>query len=166
MVRKVAKKDVELYYKRAVELLQKKEYDKSLELLDMVINIEKNYKPAWSCKGIAYMEKEDYFKALESFEEVIKLDAGDNLAWYNKGYVLLLMDEFEEARKVFDFFLARYENKNDDFFKYALYLHGKSLYGLKEYENALISVDEAIKMDKNFKEAIELRKKIKKESVS
>lgn len=166
MVRKMAKKDVEFYYKKAVELLQNKEYDKSMELLDMVINIEKTYKPAWSCKGIAYMEKEDYPKALESFEKVINLDAGDNLAWYNKGYVLLLMDEFEEARKIFDFFLARYENKNDDFFKYALYLHGKSLYGLKDYEKAIISLEEAIEMDKNFKEAVELRESIKKESVS
>jgi len=100
---------------------------------------------------------------LKSFEKVIKLDAGDNLAWYNKGYVLLLMEEYEEARKVFDFFLARYENKNDDFFKFALYLRAKSLYGLKNYENALISVDEAILKDKNFKDAVELRESIKKE---
>jgi len=156
-------KDVELYYKKAFELLQKKEYDKSLQLLDMVIKIDEKYKPAWSCKGIAYMEKEEYLPALNSFEKVIKLDAGDNLAWYNKGYVLLLMEEYKEARKVFDFFLARYENKNDDFFKFALYLRAKSLYGLKNYENALISVDEAILKDKNFKDAVELRKSIKKE---
>lgn len=156
-------KDVELYYKKAFEFLQKKEYDKSLKLLDMVLNIDKKYKPAWSCKGVVYMEKKEYFQALNSFEEVIKLDAGDNLAWYNKGYVLLLMEEFEESRKVIDFFLARYENKDDDFYKYALYLYGKSCYGLKDYENALISVDKAIEMDRNFKEAVKLRKSIKKE---
>lgn len=157
-------KDVELYYKKAFELLQKKEYDKSLKILDMVLKIDKKYKPAWSCKGIAYMEKEEYPQALKSFEKVIKLDAGDNLAWYNKGYVLLLMEEYEEARKVFNFFLARYENKKDDFYKFAIYLRAKSLYRLKNYENALISVDEAIKMDENFKEAVELRESIKKEA--
>lgn len=156
-------KDVELYYKKAFDLLQRKEYDKSLQLLDMVLNIDKKYKPAWSCKGVAYMEKKEYSQALKSFEEVIKLDAGDNLAWYNKGYVLLLMGEFEEAMKVFGFFLARYENKNDDFYKYALYLQGKSNYQLKNYESALISVNEAIKMDKNFKDALELRESIKKD---
>lgn len=160
----MAKKDVEFYYKKALELLHKKEYDKSLELLEMVITIEKTYKPAWSCKGIIYMEKEDYPHALKSFENVIEIDAGDTLAWYNKGYVLLLMGEFDEARKIFEFFMARHENKNDDFFKFALYLHGKSLYSLKNYEYALISIDNAIKMDKNFNEAIELREAIKKEA--
>jgi len=160
----MAKKDVEFYYKKALELLHKKEYDKSLELLEMVIKIEKTYKPAWSCKGIIYMEKEDYPDALKSFENVIEIDAGDTLAWYNKGYVLLLMDEFDEARKIFEFFMARHENKNDDFFKLALYLYGKSLYNLKNYEYAIISIEKAIKMDKNFKEAIELREAIKKEA--
>ncbi len=160
----MANKDVELYYKKAFELLQKKEYDKSLQVLDMVLKINKKYKPAWSCKGVAHMEKEEYLQALNSFEEVIQLDPGDNLSWYNKGYVLFIMEEFEEAQKVLDFFLARYENKVDDFYKYALYLHAKSCYEIKDYDSAIISLDEALEMDENFKEAVELREAIKKES--
>lgn len=157
-------KDVDLYYKKALEFLQKKEYDKSLKILEMVINIDKKYIPAWNCKGVAYLEKKEYPEALKSFEEVIELNPGDNMAWYNKGYVLLLMEEYEKSERVFDFFLARYENKNDEFYKYALYLRAKGYYGLKDYENSLISVDEAIDMDKNFKEAIELRDLIKGET--
>ena len=38
---------------------------------------------------------------------------------------------------------------------------GKSYYGLKEYDNALESVEEAIERDKNFREALELRNSIK-----
>jgi lipoprotein NlpI len=156
----MANKDVELYYKKALEFLQKKEYDKSLKILEMVLNIDKNYSPAWNCQGVAYMEKEDYSSALTSFEEVIELNPGDNMAWYNKGYVLMLMGEYEESAKVFDFFLARYENKNDDFYKYAVYLRAKNYYELKDYENALMSADEAIEIDSDFKEALELKNSI------
>lgn len=159
----MAGKDVELYYRKAFDLFQRKDYDKSLELMDMVLKIDKSYKPAWSCKGVAYLEKKDYPQALKSFEKVITLDPGDNLAWYNKGYVFLLMDEYEEANKVFDYFLARYEKKDDDFYKYALYLQAKSYFGLKDYKNALFSVDSAIDIDRNFKEGLELRDEIKKE---
>jgi tetratricopeptide (TPR) repeat protein len=162
MVNTMANKDVELYYKKALEFLEKKEYDKSLKILEMVLNIDKKYLPAWNCKGVVYLEKKDYPGALASFEEVIQLNAGDNMAWYNKGYVLLLMGEYEQSKKVFDYFLARYENKNDDFYKYGLYLRAKSCYGLKDYENALFSLDECIKMDKNFQDAQDLKNTIKK----
>ncbi len=156
-------KDVDLYYKKALEFLQKKDYDKSLKTLEMVLNIDKKYIPAWNCQGIAHLEKKEYPEALKSFEEVIELNPGDNMAWYNKGYVLLLMEEYETSEKVFNFFLARYENKNDEFYKYALFLHAKSYYGLKDYEKALISVEVAIDMDKNFKEALDLKNIIKSE---
>lgn len=159
----VAGKDVDLYYKKSVELFEKGEFDKSLKVLDTVLKIDKNYIPAWNCKAVAHMEKNELPAALNSFEHVIELNPGDNLAWYNKGYVLVLMDEYEEAKKVFDFFLARYENKSDDFYKFGLYLRSKSYYGLKDYENALISVDYALEMDENFKEAIELKESIEKE---
>ena len=156
-------KDVDLYYKKALEFLQKKDYEKSLKILEMVINIDKKYIPAWNCKGVVYLEEKNYPEALKSFEEVIELSPGDNMAWYNKGYVLLLMGEYEQAEKVFDFFLARYENKSDEFYKYALYLRAKSYYELKDHDNALLSVDEAIEIDKNFKEVLDLKNTLLKE---
>lgn len=155
-------KDVNLYFKQAVVFLEKGEYDKSLELLDMVLNLDEKYLAAWNCKGIAYLEMKEYLQALNSFEQVIEKNPGDNLAWYNKGYVLQLMEEYAESKKVFDFFLARY-SKKDDFYKYALYLQAKNYYGLKDYENARIFVDDALEMDGKFKEARELRTSIKKE---
>lgn len=156
----MSNKDVKMFYKQSMAFFNKGEYEKSLELLDMVLNIDKKFIPAWNSKGIAYLETGEYPQALNSFEQVIQLDAGDNLAWYNKGYVLMLMEEFTEAVKVFDFFLARYPKK-DDFYKFALYMQAKSYYGLKKYENALESVQKAIEMDVKFKEAIKLRNLVK-----
>lgn len=152
----MSNKDVKMFYKQSMAFFNKGEFRKSLELLDMVLNIDKKFIPAWNSKGIAYLEIGEYPRALNSFEQVIELDAGDNMAWYNKGYALLLMEEFSESAKVFDFFMARYPKK-DDFYKYALYMQAKSYYGLKEYENALESIQKAIEMDVKFAEAIELR---------
>ncbi|MCE5213314.1 MAG: hypothetical protein LLF83_01155 [Methanobacterium sp.] len=156
----MASKDVNLFYKRAVMLFEKGEYEKSLQVLETILNIDKKYLPAWNCKAVAHLEMHDYPMALESFENVIQRDPGDNLAWYNKGYVLQLMDEYAESKKVFEFFLARYEKKNDAFYKFALYLQAKNCLKLKEYEEAQISVDNALKLDENFKEARELKNKI------
>lgn len=155
-------RDVKLYYKQAVMFLENGEYEKSLQLLDMVHNIDPKNIPAWNCKGVAYMEMKNYPQALTSFEQVIKLDPGDNLAWYNKGYVLQLMEEYNESKKVFEFFLARY-TKKDDFYIYALYLQANNYYHLKEYENALLSADEALKINGKFKEAGDLINSIRSE---
>ncbi len=157
----MASKDVSLFYKRAVMLFEKGEYEKSLQVLQTILNIDKKYLPAWNCKAVAHLELHDYPMALESFENIIQYDPGDNLAWYNKGYVLQLMEEYEESKKVLDFFLARYDKKTDDFYKFALYLQGKNCLNLNNYEDALISVDKSIDMDENFKEALELKHTIK-----
>lgn len=159
----MATKDVKMFYKQAMHFLDKGEYEKSLEILDMILNIDDKYIPAWNCKGVAHLERKEYSQALTSFEEIIELNPGDNLAWYNKGYALLLMEEYTESKKVLDFFLARYPKK-DDFYRYGLYLRAKSYYGLKEYEYALKSVEEAIEMDPKFSEALELRDLIKSEA--
>jgi lipoprotein NlpI len=157
----MASKDVSLFYKKAVILFEKGEYEKSLQVLQTILNIDKKFLPAWNCKAVAHLELHDYPMALESFENIIQRDPGDNLAWYNKGYVLQLMEEYAESKKVFDFFLARYDKKNDAFYKFALYLQAKNCLNLKEYEDALISVDNALDLDENFKEALELKKTIK-----
>ena len=93
--------------------------------------------------------------------ELVYPEALPPLEEEHKGYVLLLMEEYEQSEKVFDFFLARYENKTDEFFKYALYLLAKNNYELKNYDKALLSVDQAIDVDENFKEALDLKKTIK-----
>ena len=54
-------KDVELYYKKAFELLQKKEYDKSLQLLDMVIKIDGNEVAKVDLVAAQGVEKASFF---------------------------------------------------------------------------------------------------------
>ncbi len=155
-------KDVKMFYNQAMEVFQKGQFEKATDMLDTILRIDKKFIPAWNSKGIALLEIKEYPMALNCFEQVIRLDAGDNLAWYNKAYVLLLMEEYAESVQTFEFFRARYENKQDDFYKYALYLQAQGYLELQEYDNSLELVNEALKLDNKFTEARELKNSLLK----
>lgn len=150
-------KDVELFYNQSMEQLKKGNFEKAANMLDTVLNIDKKFIPAWNGKGVALLEMKEYPKALNCFEKVIQLNAGDNLAWYNKAYVLLLMKEYEKSAQTFEFFRARYEKVEDDFYRYALLMEAQGNLELQKYEKSLLLLEEALKLDKNFIEAQELK---------
>lgn len=149
-------KDVEIFYNQAMKLFKKNEYKKSLELLNTILNMDSKFIPAWNIKGVIHIELKEFPQALNCFDQITYLNMKDYLAWYNKGYVLLLMERYIEAVKTFDFFLARYEKK-DEFYKYALYLQAKCYCGLKEYEKSIECLKTVLKFDDNFIEAKELK---------
>ena len=155
-------KDVKFYYKQALKLLEQGEFRKTLEILDSILKIDKNFLPAWNCRGVVLLELKEYEQALDSFDQVIRMNPADDLSWYNKGYVLLLLKRFKESMNSLDVFLARY-SKKDDFCKFALYLQAQNYYELEEYEKALEVIKKATNMDAKFKEAQELRSLIIKE---
>jgi Tetratricopeptide repeat. len=158
----MAIKEAEMFYKQAMSFLEQGKVDKSIEFFDSALKIDKEYVSAWNDKGVALMELGKYHDALECFEHVVRLEPGDNMAWYNRGYVLLILEEYQESANTFDLFLGRY-SKKDDFYKYALYLRAQGFYNLKEYNESLKLVKEAIKIDKKFKEARDLMELIGKE---
>jgi tetratricopeptide (TPR) repeat protein len=158
----MALKEAEMFYKQAMEFLNQGNINKSIEFFDSATNIDNNYVIAWNDKGVALMELEKFQDALKCFEKVIRLEPSDNMAWYNRGYVLLILEEYQEAVNTFDLFMGR-QSKKDDFYKYALYMKAKGLYCLKEYDQSLDTVKEALKKDKRFKEARELMMLIENE---
>jgi tetratricopeptide (TPR) repeat protein len=155
-------KDVEIFYNQAMKLLKKGEFKKSLELLDRALYIDSKFIPAWNNKGVVHIELEEYSQALDCFDQLTFLDMTDNLTWYNKGYVLLLLERYQESVKTFDFFLAKYDKK-DDYYKYALYLQAKGNYKLKEYDKSLKLLKDALNSDKSFSEAKELQSLVLKD---
>ena len=111
---------------------------------------------------MALLELKDYHQAEECFEKVISINPADKMALYNKGYALLMLEEYQQSVEIFDFFLANCSRKSD-FFKFGLYLQAKGFYGLKEYDKAISLLNDAIKVDKKFKEAQELLNQVVKE---
>ncbi len=155
-------KEAEMFYKQGMSFLGQGETRKALEFFDKALKFDDKYFPAWNNKGVALLELKDYHQAADSFQNVININAADKMALYNKGYALLMMEEYQQSVEILDYFLANCSRKND-FFKFGLYLQAKGFYGLKEYDKAISLLNDAIKVDKNFKEAQELLNQIVKE---
>ena len=155
-------KEAEMFYKQGMSFLGQGETRKAVEFFDKALKFDDKYFPAWNNKGVALLELKDYHQAAESFQNVININAADKMALYNKGYALLMLEEYQQSVEILDYFLANCSRKND-FFKFGLYLQAKGFYGLKEYDKAISLLNDAIKVDKNFKEAQELLNQIVKE---
>ena len=155
-------KEAEMFYKQGMSFLGQGETRKAVEFFDKALKFDDKYFPAWNNKGVALLELKDYHQAAESFQNVININAADKMALYNKGYALLMLEEYQQSVEILDYFLANCSRKND-FFKFGLYLQAKGFYGLKDYDKAISLLNDAIKVDKNFKEAQELLNQIVKE---
>lgn len=157
-------KEAEMYYKQAMTFLGQEEFERSLEFFDNALDMDDKYTPAWNNKGIALLSLERYEEALNCFENVIQMNPMDTMVLYNKGYCLLMLKEYQLSVDTLELYLKR--SKKKDFFKFALYLQAQGFYHLKNYENAEALLKEALKKDKNFKEAHELLFSVLKEKDS
>lgn len=94
----------------------------------------------------------EFKKILEGFEEVIKSyprTKSAHLSFLHKGGVYLRMGEFEEAIKAYEAFLKK--AGKESFYKLlALEGLGYAFEGKKDYEKALTSYQEIIKLDGQF----------------
>lgn len=155
-------KESEMFYKQGMSFLEQGETRKAVEFFDKALKFDDKYFPAWNNKGVALLELKEYHQAADSFQNVININAADKMALYNKGYALLMLEEYQQSVEILDYFLANCSRKND-FFKFGLYLQAKGFYGLKDYDKAVSLLNDAIKVDKNFKEAQGLLNQIVKE---
>lgn len=155
-------KETEMFHRQAMVYLREGETRKALEFFDKAIKFDDQYSPAWNNKGIVFLELKDYKQAAECFKQAVRLNPADRMAIYNRAYALLFLEDYERSIKLLDFFVANISKKSD-FYKFGLYLQAKGFYGLNEYDKAHQLLDEALKKDKNFKEAQELLNQVLKE---
>jgi lipoprotein NlpI len=153
----MGKKEAEIFHKQAMSFLKQGEVQKAVEFFDKALDFDNDYFPAWNNKGIALLELKKYKQALNCFEQVIRINALDKMVWYNKGYTLLMLEEYQESVTAFDNFLYSYSKDDDDFYKFALYMQAKGLYGLKNYDKVIEILQSVLVLDENFMEAQELR---------
>jgi lipoprotein NlpI len=157
-------KETEMFYKQAMSFLGQGETRKAIDFFNKALEFDDQYFPAWNNKGVAFIELKDYRQAEECFGMVVKLNPADRMALYNRGYALLMLEEYQKSVEIFDFFLANISRKND-FFKFGLYLQAKGFYGLNEYDKAVSLLNDALKVDKKFKEAQDLLNQVLEEKI-
>ncbi len=152
----MANKEAEMFYKQAMAFLGQGETKKAIEFFDKALKNDDRYFPAWNNRGVALLELEDYKQAAKCFEQVNLINPADRMALYNRGYALLMQEDYQQSIEIFGHFLDSTSKKND-FYKFGLYLQAKAFCGLKEYDRALPLLNNANELDKNFKEAQDLR---------
>ncbi|MFW2373474.1 MAG: tetratricopeptide repeat protein [Gammaproteobacteria bacterium] len=93
--------DVNDDFDRAVSLLQSKQYDKAIKILESVIQREKRAPAPYVNLGMAYMLKGDNKQAEDYFHQALKLELGHPEANNELGQLYRKTGRFREARKAY-----------------------------------------------------------------
>ena len=93
--------DVNDDFERAVDLLQKKQYDKAIKLLESVIQREQRAPAPYVNLGMAYVLKGDNKQAEDYFHQALKLELGHPEANNELAQLYRKTGRFREARKAY-----------------------------------------------------------------
>lgn len=94
-------REVDDIYKEALSFFHKKDFQKSIELLDKVINKDKNYIKAYLVKADILAYEEKYKEAIEQLEKIITFDNLYVEAYYLLGVLFSKIEDYESAKKQF-----------------------------------------------------------------
>jgi tetratricopeptide (TPR) repeat protein len=96
------KKDFDYVYEatdKALYFIDKKEYEKALTYLEIVIKTDISSLKGWACFqiGYCYGELKSYTKAIEALKQAIRIDPDDADTYYNLGCVYGNIDNHTKA---------------------------------------------------------------------
>ncbi len=101
--------------------------------------------------GMYYQENEDFDNAIIQYSSILQFDSKNKLAPYNMGYIYLKhLSDFPKAVKFFSNAIVA-----DSTYLDAYYNRGLSYEGLKDYQSARNDYAKVLKMNVNYKLAIE-----------
>ncbi|MFG1500309.1 CDC27 family protein [Halobacteriovorax sp. XZX-3] len=89
----------EVFFNKAVSLYHKKEVEKAIELLDMVISFNPHYADAYESKGVILGNSGDHQKAIDVMDQLLKVDENSVMAHTNKSLYLMKLGKIEEAEE-------------------------------------------------------------------
>lgn len=92
----------ESLFNQAMELVNKGEYEKAIELFNQVLKIIPEHKNTLNNKGSALLELERYEEAIQVFDLVLKIYPDDKTALNNKGIALRELGKYEQAIELFN----------------------------------------------------------------
>jgi predicted O-linked N-acetylglucosamine transferase (SPINDLY family) len=128
--------------------LQKKNYDKAIELIEQAVQIKPEAAPYHSNLGITFRKNGNLVRAKECYLHALQLDPTYVDAQYNLGIVLQELQEYEAA-------LAAYQKTislNKSYFK--AYSNIGNIYRIfRDFEKALKFHHEAIQLNPKYAEA-------------
>lgn len=134
------------------------QYDKAIETLLKAIEIDPNSRYYWFNLGILYYYNERYREAIDSLSKALELlnieeeedkedfwdtdSSADYRYWLGRSYYMN-----EQCQEAINYLSKAVELNPDDYFNW--YFLGSSYLDLKDYDNAVYSFNQCIKIDPN-----------------
>jgi tetratricopeptide (TPR) repeat protein len=115
-------------FSKGTYLLQKGQYDQSIDYFDRAIGQNPGHSEAYNNRGLAYRYKAQYEKAISDFSKAIEINPNDDYAYNNRGDVLALKGHFNKA-------IADY-NKTIE-----INPNNSKAYNTREYVRVIINVE-------------------------
>ena len=152
-------KDERLFYQLAQSYINKKDFKKALEYIQLAIRYGPKVCSNYHKLGEIYCSLGEYEKGIEAYQKALSLKE-ISIVYNDMGKAYLKLEKYEKA-------LGSFENAakiQDDFSKknldYIYYDIGRCYFELKNYNEALRYFDEVIKVDDRFSWAYEKKGEI------
>jgi tetratricopeptide (TPR) repeat protein len=81
---------------------KKNKYEKAIEVLDKIINLNSSEADAWNLKGDCFRKIDDYKRALSCYSRAVELDPKNTEYLNNKASLLANNDHIDEALIIYD----------------------------------------------------------------
>ena len=129
-------------------------FDEALSCYDRVLNIDPNDEKVWNNRGVTLKKLGRIDEALKSFERAIELRRDYLDPWINRAALYHEKGRFREAAECWHIVTSQ---KKDN--PVIWYREAEALFNIGQYSMTVTACDEAIRLQNDFKEAIELREK-------
>jgi tetratricopeptide (TPR) repeat protein len=147
---------------KADALVGLKLYPEAIAAYDRVTAIEPYDYPAWYKKGNALMKAKRNGEALLAYQKAIDVSGGFAEVWHNRGVIFYNQNKNNEAIAAYSQSLKANTLWGGITRADTQYALAATFYRVGRYQDALVAVDKVLKDQPNYKEALELRKLIKK----
>lgn len=136
------------YIRGLIMALSSGEYQEAVKSFDKSIQIQPKFDPAWRWRGMALLNLNKYPEALQSFEQIVKIDPEDDSAHLLRSVVLFRFERFQEALDISNRVLQKSPNS------WAYFVRGSARLAAKDFKNALLDLNEAIRLNPEFIETV------------
>ena len=164
----------EAHYNRAFGYLRLGELELATEAAQTALEINQSYPPALSLlelikqeyfvRGLTSIKEKEISDGIRSFQFAVDIDVTFTEAYYEIGRAYLRLDELDEAEKAAKKVLvldSESAHKLLDRIKRAYYVRGRTYLSQDRLERAKGEVDEALRIDSDYKPAHQLLEGIK-----
>lgn len=104
---------VDLLITRAQKMIEEKELDVALDILDSVVEIAPGYAEGWNQRATVLFLKEDYRRSLDDLRRVLSIEPRHFRAINGLGLIMQELGDKEAALKAFRHALELYPTLND-----------------------------------------------------